>query len=86
MDENTVEDSRSVEVQLIQEIQKARKRLNLTQTQLAKRTGIDQGDISKLEHGIRNPSLKLLKRLAEGLDMDLVISFVPKKTAAASDQ
>nr|WP_281714588.1 helix-turn-helix transcriptional regulator [Allobaculum stercoricanis] len=55
----------------------AREKLNITQTELARRTGIDQGDISKLERGTRNPSLKLLKRLAQGLGMELKITFVP---------
>lgn len=56
----------------------ARIAMNCTQKELAEKTGIDQADISKLENGTRNPSLKLLKRLANGLDMDLKIEFVPK--------
>ena len=55
---------------------------NLTQKQLAERTGIDQGDISKLENGTRNPSLKLLKRLAKGMGMQLKIEFVPMQAQA----
>lgn len=50
---------------------------NLTQNDLAKRTGINQADISKLENGTRNPSLKMLKRLAAGMGMQLKIDFVP---------
>ncbi len=53
---------------------------NLSQKELAKRTGIDQADISKLENGTRNPSLKLLKRLADGMGMTLKLEFVPKKS------
>lgn len=53
---------------------------NLTQKELAARTGIDQADISKLENGTRNPSLKLLKKLASGLGMQLKIEFVPMQT------
>ena len=52
---------------------------NLTQEELASRTGIHQSDICKLERGTRNPSLKLLKRLAEGMDMILKIEFIPKQ-------
>ncbi|MDE6220689.1 MAG: helix-turn-helix transcriptional regulator, partial [Lachnospiraceae bacterium] len=44
------------------------------------RTGINQADISKLENGTRNPSLKLLKRLADGMGMTLKLEFVPKKS------
>ena len=58
-----------------------RKEKRLTQKQLAERTGINQADISKLENGTRNPSLKLLKRLADGMDMVLKIEFVPKAKA-----
>ena len=42
-------------------------------------TGINQADISKLENGTRNPSVNLLKRLAEGMGMALKIEFVPKQ-------
>lgn len=52
---------------------------NLTQKERALRTGINQADISKLENGTRNPSLKMLKRLAEGMGMALKIEFVPKQ-------
>ena len=54
---------------------------NLTQKELAERAGINQADISKLENGTRNPSLKLLKRLADGMGMTLKIEFVPKTPA-----
>ena len=50
---------------------------NLTQKELAERTGINQADISKLENGTINPSLKMLKRLAAGMGMALKIEFVP---------
>ena len=56
-----------------------RKERNMTQKELAERTGINQADISKLENGTRNPSLKLLKRLADGMGMDLKLVFTPKE-------
>ena len=60
-------------------IAEKRKKKGLTQKELAERTGINQADISKLENGTRNPSINLLKRLAEGMDMVLKIEFVPKQ-------
>ena len=66
------------EFDIIKAIIKARTSQNLTQKELAKRTGINQADISKLENGTRNPSLKLLKRLADGMNMDIGIVFIPK--------
>lgn len=56
----------------------ARKSANVTQKQLAEITGIYQGDISKIERGIGNPSLMTLSRLAEGLEMQLDIKFVSR--------
>jgi transcriptional regulator with XRE-family HTH domain len=66
------------EMDVIRAIVDARISQNLTQKELAERTGIDQADISKLENGTRNPSLNLLKRLADGMGMALKIEFIPK--------
>ena len=51
----------------------ARTSQNLTQKELSERTGINQADISKLENGTKNPSINLLKRLAEGMGIDASI-------------
>ena len=68
------------EMVVIRAIVEARTSQNITQKELAERTGINQADISKLENGTRNPSINLLKRLADGMGMALKIEFVPKKT------
>lgn len=67
------------EMNIIRAIADTRISQNLTQKELAKRTGIHQADISKLENGTRNPTLNLLKRLADGMGMVLKIEFVPKQ-------
>ena len=64
---------------IIQAIIDARKNAGLTQKQLSERTGIAQGDISKLESGNANPSVRTLKRLAEGMGMVLKLEFISKK-------
>ncbi len=69
------------EMDVIRAIVDARVCQNLTQKELAERTGINQADISKIENGTRNPSLNLLKRLADGMGMALKIEFVPKQKA-----
>ena len=66
------------EMDVIRAIVDARTAQNLTQKELSKRTGINQADISKLENGTRNPTVSLLKRLAEGMGMELRIQFIPK--------
>ena len=65
------------EMDVIRAMVDARISQNLTQKELAERTGINQADISKLENGTRNPSLKLLKRLADGMGMTLMLDFFP---------
>lgn len=69
------------ELAVIRALVDARISQNLTQKQLSERTGINQADISKLENGTRNPSLNMLKRLADGLDMTLKLEFIPKQKA-----
>ena len=63
---------------IIQAIIDARKQSGLTQKELSKRTGIAQGDISKLERGNANPSIHTLQRLASGMGMKLKLEFLPK--------
>ena len=55
----------------------ARKTSGMTQKQLSEKTGIAQGDISKIEIGEANPTLNTLKRLASGMDMKLKLEFIP---------
>ncbi|MDO4324296.1 MAG: helix-turn-helix transcriptional regulator [Lachnospiraceae bacterium] len=71
-------DNLEPEYNMIQAIIDARKKSNLTQKELAERTGINQADISKLENGNANPTLAVLKRLADGMGMVLKLEFIPK--------
>lgn len=64
------------EFAIIQAMIDARKLKGITQKELSERTGIAQGDISKLENGNANPSIKTLQRLASAMDMSLKIEFV----------
>lgn len=71
------------EFAIIQAMIDARKRAGLTQRQLAERSGIAQGDISKLERGSANPSIRTLRRLARGMGMSIKVQFEPIKKASA---
>jgi ribosome-binding protein aMBF1 (putative translation factor) len=72
-------DALEPEFTIIQAMIDARKQLGLTQKQLSEKTGIAQADISKLENGNANPSLKTLQRLAHGMGMNLKIEFIPNQ-------
>ena len=43
----------------------------ITQEELAKKIGIDQSDLSKIEKGTANPSLKTLSKIVKGLNAKL---------------
>lgn len=73
-------DALEPEFSIIQAMLDARKAAGLTQKDLAERTGIAQADISRLENGSANPSLRTLQRLAEGMGMRLKLEFVPANT------
>lgn len=62
---------------VIQAMIDARRTSGLTQKELSERTGIAQGDISKLENGNANPSIRTLQRLAAGMGMTLKVEFMP---------
>ena len=61
--------------EIIKQIISIRIEQNLTQKDLADRIGNKQSNISRLESGNYNPSLKFLKEIAEGLGKKLHIEF-----------
>ncbi len=79
----TYEEIRS-EMNVIRAMIEARTSQNLTQKELTEGTGIAQTKISRLENGTRNPSIKLLQRLTDGMGMVLNVTFTPKETAIGS--
>ena len=75
-------DALEPEFAIMQAMIDARRESGMTQKQLSEKTGINQGDISRLERGNANPSLHTLQRLAAGMNMKLKLEFV--KTASGS--
>ena len=47
----------------------------MSQEELANKVGIDQSDLSKIEKGLLNPSVKIIDRIAHGLNSKIDISF-----------
>ena len=64
------------EFTIMQAMIDARNAEGLTQKELSKRSGIAQGDISKLENGNANPSIRTLQRLAAAMGKTLRIEFL----------
>lgn len=72
-DEYVEIDDSYVEDELAKSIIDARNQIGITQLELSKITGIAQANISKIENCNGNPSLKILKRIAKGLNKKLKI-------------
>ena len=73
-------DALQPEYDIIQAMIDARVQQNMTQKDLSAKTGITQADISRIENGTRNPSLSMVKKLAQGLGMQLKLEFVSMPT------
>jgi transcriptional regulator with XRE-family HTH domain len=50
-------------------LREARERLELTQEQVAERSGVYAGEISRIEAGKRDPQVSTVERLAEAVKM-----------------
>lgn len=70
-------DALQPELAIAQAMIDAREEAEMTQQKLSEMTGIAQADISKLESGNGNPTLRTLQRLAAGMGRRLRIEFVP---------
>nr|WP_072536975.1 helix-turn-helix transcriptional regulator [Anaerococcus mediterraneensis] len=63
------------EFQIIKSILDSRNELGMTQKDLSEITGIHQSEISKIENGNANPSVKTLERIANAFGKKLKIGF-----------
>jgi len=71
-----------VNIQVAQMICDARVSAGLTQTQLAELIGTHQSTIARLEDSdYRGHSLKMLKRIASALNLNLEVRFLPRSVA-----
>ncbi len=69
-------DALEVEYDIISQIIKTRLEQNLTQSDLAKKVGTAQSNISRLESGNYNPTLEFLEKIANSLGKKLKVSFI----------
>jgi predicted transcriptional regulator len=70
------------EYKLARSIMEQRLKKKMTQLDVAKKTGMPQSSVARIEgltHGL--PRLSTLKKIAQALDAELVITLKAKKTA-----
>jgi len=63
------------EYEILHSIIEARLNQNLTQKELAERSGVRQSNISRIENGTSSPTVATLQALAAGMGKKLRISF-----------
>ncbi len=68
-----------IEFEVAKALIEARISMNMTQQELAERSGIRQSNISRIESGNCSPTVATLQLLAKGLGKQLSINFIPSK-------
>lgn len=66
------------QIELMRLLIESRNKIQMTQADLSKVTGIRQSNISRIENGSCSPNLATIQKLAEGLGKRLEIRFVDK--------
>lgn len=69
-------DENEARYQLMMMVLRVRNEEQLTQSELAERTGLRQSNISRIEKGQSMPSIATLAKIAQGLGKRLEIRFV----------
>lgn len=67
-------------------VRQHRELLRLTQEELAYRAGLDRTYVSGIERGKRNPTVKILQQVAEGLGVDLDVIFSTARAIGVKSQ
>jgi len=60
-------------------VRERRRQLGISQSELARRAGMTQPGISRIELGGTTPTLPLLSRLAQAMESDLDIHVAPER-------
>lgn len=67
-------------------LRRLRKEREITQEDFATDSGFDRGYISGVERGVRNPSVKVLVRIANALKIDVSELFDAEKAVDFADR
>ena len=62
-------------MKLVQLLREARRRAGLTQAELAKRAGVPQSTVGRIESGVRVPSTELLERLIRAAGFEIRVAL-----------
>jgi transcriptional regulator with XRE-family HTH domain len=75
-------DKKRAEAEVAHQIRRLRENKGWSQKELAKKVGCSQQAISAVEQpGYKSHSLPLLRRIAQVLDVQVVVALIPRKAA-----
>ena len=80
------EKQNQIRTDLITQYIKARKEKHMTQEDLANELGVKRPNISRFENGTYNPTLDMLVKVAECMNMDLRIELVKRKESGKDEK
>jgi transcriptional regulator with XRE-family HTH domain len=61
----------AIRVEIVRLLRQERERRKLSKYAVAKRSGVSQSMLSLVERGLRNPTMELMLRIADGIGTDL---------------
>lgn len=77
--DNVLKKQEAIRKNLVEQYVRYRKTKNLTQEELANSMGIKRPNISRFESGQCNPTLDMLVRMADCMDLDIEVRLTNKK-------
>lgn len=83
--DNVLKKQEFVRKNIVEQYVKYRKEKNLTQEELANNMGIKRPNISRFESGQCNPTLDMLVRMADCMELDIEIILINKKEAGVQN-
>lgn len=84
--ENIIKKQEFVRKKLVKQYVEYRKKRNLTQEDLANIMDIKRPNISRFETGQYNPTLDLLVKMAECMDLEIEVTLVNKTKDGREDE
>jgi len=61
----------AIRVEIVRLLRQERERRKLSKYVVSKRSGVSQSMLSLVERGLRNPTMELMLRIADGIGIDL---------------
>lgn len=65
--------------EIAEQLLRARNEIGISQKELAKRSGLTQANISKIESGISHPTIDSIRKIADGLGKRMVFRLVEQE-------